>query len=113
MREVGFDCYANCNSNQDMIRAFELTANFNNLPSSKELKCHLHCCFVGIGIMNEDGTDFDFTDFFDIMAKLSDKEQDIFFKMYKGCTKQTRRITDPIEKVYVHQTCSKKNDNKV
>lgn len=47
------------------------------------------------------------------MDQLTKDEQDIVFKMGRGCTKRTMNIRNPIEFCYALNVCVKQNDNEV
>lgn len=113
MPELIYECHEKCGTTPDLIRAFELSTDFDNLPDSKELKCCMYCGTAGRQLLNADETDFDFSGMFDVMSQMDDKEQDIYIKGFRGCFKQDRRIKDMTERIYKMYTCMKRNDNKV
>lgn len=106
-------CFDKCKPSKAEIQEFELSSDYKKLPNSKPLKCYIHCLFVEYRLFNTTTNEVDLTDFINFLSQLSEKEQNIYLKMGKGCAKKVRRIKDPIEKIYQGQICLKENDNDV
>lgn len=49
----------------------------------------------------------------DLINELPRDEQDIIFRMSRGCVKKTMHIRDPLQYAYIFNVCAKENDNEV
>lgn len=106
-------CKDRCQVNPDEVKRFEASNDFNNLPSSKELRCFLHCNMVESGVLEPDSVRLNITKTMDLYMQLPKEDQVILSGMGRGCMQKTRRIKDPYEFAYQINVCAKQNDNEV
>lgn len=107
-------CLQQCQANTKEIENFELSNDFKNLPSSASLKCYLHCCFLSFGVyQSPNSTRLNLAQLMDSLNGLTKDQQDIFFRMSRGCMKRVSHIKDPTEFTYIMNVCAKENDNEV
>lgn len=107
-------CLQQCQANIKEIENFELTTDFKNIPSSASLKCYLHCCFLSFGVyQSPNSTRLNLAQMMDAVNGLAKDQQDIYFRMTRGCMKRVSHIKDPTEFTYIMNVCAKENDNEV
>lgn len=53
------------------------------------------------------------TEFFELLDKMTEEEQNKFMILIKGCTKRLNKIKDPLEVAYQAVLCGKENSNEV
>lgn len=85
----------------------------NNLPNSKGVRCYFLCFWIEMGIMKPGSVVVNPTDFFELMDKMTEDEQNKYIKLIKGCTKRLSKIKDPTEVAYQAVVCGKENSNEV
>lgn len=95
------------------VKEFELATNMNNLPNSKSLRCYFNCCWIEVGVMRPGSAVVNPTEFFELMDKMTEEDQNNYMKLIKGCTKRLNKIKDPIEVAYQAMVCGKENSNEV
>lgn len=106
--EVVTNCLEKHKPDIDEIRTLEWSTSMDNLPSSRALKCFLHCLMVEFRFMKEDSTTVDPTEFVEIMNHMTTEEQNKYLKMSKKCNKKNK---DLCEMVYQMNLCWKRNSN--
>lgn len=106
-------CSEQCKNDLAEIKVFELTTDMNNLPNSKGVRCYFLCFWIEMGIMKPGSVVVNPTDFFELMDKMTEDEQNKYIKLIKGCTKRLSKIKDPTEVAYQAVVCGKENSNEV
>lgn len=90
-----------------------MTEDMEHLPNSTALKTYIRCAAEESGSLEKNSNKFLVSRFADFFADITREEQDIYFRMGKGCLKRARTIVDPLEYTYAITVCFKENDNKV
>lgn len=106
-------CSEQCKNDLAEVKEFELTTDMKNLPNSKGIRCYFLCFWIELGVMRPGSPIIDPTDFFELMDKMTEEEQNKYMILIKGCTKRLSKIKDPTEVAYQAVLCGKENSNEV
>lgn len=98
---------------REEVQRFELSTDLKNLPDSQVLKCYIHCVMEETGAIKRNSTRINVGLMMDLINDLSREQQDIYFRMSRGCIKRTMHIKDPFQFAYIMNVCAKENDNEV
>lgn len=98
---------------REEVELFEMTTDFEHLPNSLALKCYFYCVMEACRVFKPNSTRLDIAYMMDIVEQLPREEQDIVFKIGRGCVKRIIHIKDPFEAAYEINVCGKENDNVV
>lgn len=96
------------NADVKELEEFEASADFDNLPHSRDLMCYMQCLLEAFGIM-----DTPLPAYVEALSGIiTSEELEIYRNMAKGCWVADKKAIDLCESSYEINVCMKKNDNK-